>query len=130
MASFQFNAANVAPQQIIHADSSWQPYIAQVSSSLKLPTKGGTGQMMNLTFGGSRRTVQEPQRLRAHQRGQSICRGRTYRPVATRRFVMPLAAMRLWDTVQLHGQAGQDPGQGAMSTRAASTRRLQRSDRL
>ena len=49
MASFQFNAANVAPQQSftpIPAGS----YIAQVVESEIKPTKNGTGQMMNLTF--------------------------------------------------------------------------------
>lgn len=49
MASFNFNAANVAPQQSF-APIPAGSYIAQVVESEIKPTKNGTGQMMNLTF--------------------------------------------------------------------------------
>ena len=49
MASFNFNAANVAPQQSF-APIPAGSYVAQITESEIKPTKNGTGQMMNLTF--------------------------------------------------------------------------------
>lgn len=103
MASFSFNAANVAPQQ------SFTPipagtYVAQVTESEIKPTKNGTGQMMNLTlevidgqykhrkvFG---RINVVNQSAEAERIGQSQLSALCH---AT-------GVMQLQDTVQLHGK--------------------------
>lgn len=103
MASFQFNAANVAPQQSftpIPAGS----YIAQVVESEIKQTKGGTGQMMNLTFevlDGQYRNRKVFGRINvvnqsaeAERIGQSQLSALCH---AT-------GVMQLQDTVQLHGK--------------------------
>ena len=103
MASFQFNAANVAPQQSftpIPAGS----YIAQVVESEIKPTKNGTGQMMNLTFevlDGQYRNRKffgrinvVNQSAEAERIGQSQLSALCH---AT-------GVMQLQDTVQLHGK--------------------------
>lgn len=103
MASFHFNAANVAPQQSftpIPAGS----YIAQVVESEIKQTKGGTGQMMNLTFevlDGQYRNRKVFGRINvvnqsaeAERIGQSQLSALCH---AT-------GVMQLQDTVQLHGK--------------------------
>lgn len=103
MASFQFNAANVEPQQSftpIPAGS----YIAQVVESEIKPTKNGTGQMMNLTFevlDGQYRNRKffgrinvVNQSAEAERIGQSQLSALCH---AT-------GVMQLQDTVQLHGK--------------------------
>lgn len=103
MASFQFNAANVAPQQSFTPIPSGS-YIAQVVESEIKQTKGGTGQMMNLTFevlDGQYRNRKVFGRINvvnqsaeAERIGQSQLSALCH---AT-------GVMQLQDTVQLHGK--------------------------
>lgn len=103
MASFQFNAANVAPQQSLTPIPAGS-YIAQVVESEIKPTKGGTGQMMNLTFevlDGQYRNRKVFGRINvvnqsaeAERIGQSQLSALCH---AT-------GVMQLQDTVQLHGK--------------------------